>query len=77
MSEASASYVRDLNLDFVGDDNSRPSASSSASQDSRYRTGDYYTISGHSNIGLGIGKIVVYGLIGMGFYWLYKRMKRG
>lgn len=72
----SASYVRDVNLDFVGDDYSNPSASSSASQSAAYRTGDYYTVSGRSNTGLGLGKIIVYGVLGLATYWAINKIKR-
>lgn len=36
--------------------------------------GDYYTVSGRSNTGVGLGKIVIYGLVGLGFYWLFKKI---
>ena len=71
----SASYVRDVNLDFVGDDYSNPSASSSAYQANPYRSGDYYTVSGKSATGLSTGKILIYGGLALAGYWLYKRVK--
>ena len=71
----SAGYVRDVNLDFVGDDYSNPSASSSAYSSTPYRGGDYYTVSGGS-AGFGLGKIVVFSLIGLAGYWLLKKVKK-
>jgi hypothetical protein len=70
-------YLRDVNFSMAGDDYSNPSASSYASQANPYRTGDYYTVSGRSNTGLSLGKIIVYSCLGFAGYWLYKRMKRG
>ena len=76
MAEA-AYWTGDANLNWAGDDNSNPSASSSSNlSSSPYRGGDYYTVSGRSNTGIGLGKLVIYGLVGMGFYWLYKRIGR-
>lgn len=72
----SASYVRDVNLDFVGDDYSNPSASSSAYQSNPYRAGDYYTVSGGSAGGLGAGKILIYGGLLLAGYYLYKKVKK-
>ena len=62
-------------LSFAGDDNSTPSASSSGY--TSYKTGDFYNVSGRSNIGLGLGKVLLYSGIAFFGYWLYKRMKRG
>jgi hypothetical protein len=74
MAEA-AYWTGDANLNWAGDDNSQPHASSSSSlSSSPYRGGDYYTISGRSNAGIGLGKIIIYGLVGMGFYWLFKKI---
>ncbi len=77
MTLAEGSYFRDLNAswDMSNRDMSNPNASSSASMSSPYRTGDYYTVSGRSNTGVGLGKIITYGLLGLAGYWLYKRIK--
>lgn len=65
---ADAAYWQgDANLNWAGDDNSNPNASASSSLSSAYRGGDYYTVSGRSNTGVGLGKIVIYGLVGLGF----------
>ena len=74
MALAEGSYFRDLNasLDFSSKDMSNPSAS--ASQSAPYRTGDYFTISGRSNSGVGLGKIIVYGGLAMIGYWLFKKI---
>lgn len=75
--DGSAGYFRDLNgtLDLSSKDMSNPTATSSASLSSPYRTGDYYTISGKSNTGVGLGKLIVYGCLGMAAYWLFKKIK--
>ena len=54
--------------DLSKKDNS--SASSSSSLTSQYRGGDYYTISGRSNTGIGLGKIIVFGVLSRD--WLVK-----
>lgn len=72
MALAEGSYFRDLSLDLGNKDMSNPSAS--ASQSAPYRTGDYFTISGRSNSGVGLGKIVVYGGLAMIGYWLFKKI---
>lgn len=72
MALAEGSYFRDMNLDLGNKDMSNPSAS--ASQSAPYRTGDYFTISGRSNSGVGLGKIIVYGGLAMVGYWLFKKI---
>lgn len=72
MALAEGSYFRDMNLDLGNKDMSNPN--SSASQNSPYRTGDYFTISGRSNSGVGLGKIIVYGGLAMVGYWLFKKI---
>ncbi len=78
MALAEGSYLRDINasFDLSNRDMSNPSASASASLNAPYRTGDYYTVSGRSNTGIGLGKMITYGLLGLAGYWLYKRIKR-
>lgn len=76
MANQAAYWTGDANLSFAGDDNSNPSASSAADQNNPYRTGDYYNVSGRSNTGLGLGKILIYTGLGLAGYWLYKRIKR-
>jgi len=74
---ASASYFRDLNQswDMSNKDMSNPNATSSAALTSEYRVGDYYTVSGRSNTGVGLGKIIIYGLVGLAGYWLFTKIR--
>ena len=77
MALAEGSYFRDLNasLDMSNKDMSNPTATSGASMSSPYRSGAWYTVSGRSNTGVGLGKIITYGLLGLAGYWLYKKIK--
>ena len=74
MALAEGSYFRDMNLDLGNKDMSNPQASSSAGMNNPYRTGDYYTVSGRSNAGIGLGKIIMYGGLAMLGYWIFKRI---
>lgn len=76
MALAEGSYFRDLNASFGNkQDMSNPSASSSSSVSSAYRGGDYYTVSGRSNVGVGLGKIIIYGVVGLAGYWIFKKIR--
>ena len=69
------SYVRDFSASIGNNyDASNPNASSSSSVSSAYRGGDYYTVSGRSNVGVGLGKILIYSALGLAAYWLYKKI---
>lgn len=76
MALAEGSYFRDLNasLDMSNKDMSNPNASSNSSLSAPYRGGDYYTVSGRSNTGIGLGKIITYGLLSLAGYWLFKKI---
>lgn len=76
MALAEGSYFRDLNASLGNKyDSSNPSASSSSSVSSAYRGGDYYTVSGRSNVGVGLGKIIIYGVVGLAGYWIFKKIR--
>ena len=67
-------YLRDVSLNWAGDDYSNPSAATS--QANPYRTGDYYTVSGRADVGLGLGKVLIYSSLAIAGYWIFKRIKK-
>lgn len=76
-SSPSAGYLRDVNLSYgAGDDYSNPYASASGSQTNKYKEGGVYNVSGRQNTGLGLGKVIVYTCLGLGAYWLYRKVKK-
>lgn len=76
MALAEGSYFRDINASFGNkQDMSNPNATSSSYVSSAYRGGDYYTVSGRSNTGVGLGKIILYGVVGLAGYWIFKKIR--